>query len=72
MPRGRKKKLPPEGQLQVTIEEIANAEIHLKELKAKKIDLEKQVKEQKLTELNQLIEESGLSFEAVKEKIQSN
>ncbi len=67
MPRGRKiKTLSLDEQLAKITEEIENMEASLKELKKTKKELEEQIKQEKLSELNDLITEKGLSFEEVK------
>lgn len=70
MPRGRKK-YTLEEHLEVTIKQIGETENTLKDLKGKKKKLEAQLKEQKLTELSTLIEETGISVDEVKDLIQS-
>lgn len=67
MARGRKSALTLDEQLVKITEEIDNMEASLKELKKAKKDLEEQIKMNRLSELEQLIEESGLSYDEVKE-----
>lgn len=67
MARGRKPALTLDEQLAKVTEEIENMESSLKELKKAKKDLEEQIKANRLSELDELIEESGLSYDEVKE-----
>lgn len=67
MARGRKPALTLDEQLAKITEEIENMESSLKELKKSKKDLEEQIKANRLSELDELIEESGLSYDEVKE-----
>ena len=67
MARGRKPALTLEEQLAKITEEIENMESSLKELKKSKKDLEEQIKMNRLSELEKLISESGLSYDEVKE-----
>ena len=67
MARGRKPALTLEEQLTKITEEIENMESSLKELKKSKKDLEEQIKMNRLSELEKLISESGLSYDEVKE-----
>ena len=66
MPRG-KKNLTLDEQLAKITTEIDNMESSLKEMKKAKKDLEEQIKQARLTELDELISENGLSFEELKE-----
>ena len=66
MARGRKA-LSLDEQLAKITTEIENMESSLKEMKKAKKDLEDQIKQARLTELDELISEKGLSFEEVKE-----
>ncbi len=67
MPRGRKPALTLEEQLQKITEEIDDLKANIKELEKAKEDLEEQIRLNRLSELDDLITESGLSFEEVKE-----
>ena len=53
--------------LERTTSEIEDLEIHLKELKRSKKELEEQIKLNRLSELDKLIAASGKSFEEIKE-----
>ena len=66
MARG-KKKLTLDEQLAKITTEIENMESSLKEMKKTKKDLENQIKQARLSELDDIISEKGLSFEEVKE-----
>ena len=66
MARG-KKKLTLDEQLAKITTEIDNMENSLKEMKKAKKDLENQIKQARLTELDDIISEKGFSFEEVKE-----
>ncbi|KSV57684.1 hypothetical protein [Acetivibrio ethanolgignens] len=66
MARGRKS-LSLGEQLEKITAEIENMENSLKEMKKAKKDLEEQIKQTRLSELDKLITEKGLSFEEVKE-----
>lgn len=66
MARGRKPALTLDEQLVKITEEIENMEVSLKELKKAKKDLEEQIKANRLSELDELIEESGLTYDEVK------
>ena len=67
MARGRKAALTLDEQLEKITAEIDNMENSLKEMKKAKKDLEDQIKQARLTELDGIISEKGLSFEEVKE-----
>ena len=67
MARGRKATLTLDEQLEKITTEIENMESSLKEMKKAKKDLEDQIKQARLSELDDLITEKGLSFEEVKE-----
>ena len=69
MPRGRKPALTLEEQLQKITEEIDDLKANIKELEKTKSDLEEQIRLNRLSELDDLISESGLSFEEVKEML---
>lgn len=62
----RGKKLSLDEQLAKITTEIENMENSLKEMKKAKKDLEDQIKQARLTELDKIISEKGLSFEEVK------
>lgn len=66
MARG-KKNLTLDEQLIKTISEIENTEILLKELKDTKKELEERIHQEKLCELDKMIQERGLSFDEIKE-----
>ena len=66
MARGRKS-LSLDEQLAKITTEIDNMESSLKEMKKAKKDLEDQIKQARLSELDGIISEKGLSFEEVKE-----
>ena len=65
MARG-KKKLTLDEQLTKVTAEIEATETTLTELKATKKELEEQIHQQRLSELDELIQEKGLSFDEVK------
>ena len=65
MARG-KKKLTLDEQLAKVIAEIETTEATLTELKATKKELESQIHQQRLSELDELIQEKGLSFDEIK------
>ena len=66
MARGRKA-LSLDEQLEKITAEIDNMETSLKEMKKAKKDLENQIKQARLSELDDIISEKGLSFDEVKE-----
>ena len=66
MARGRKSLTLYEQLAKITTE-IENMETSLKEMKKAKKDLENQIKQARLSELDDIISEKGLSFEEVKE-----
>ena len=66
MPRGRKKLTLDEQLVKIT-EEIDDMEQSLKELKATKRDLEEQIRFNHLSELDDLINQSGMSIEDIKD-----
>ena len=66
MARGRKA-LSLDEQLAKITTEIDNMESSLKEMKKAKKDLEEQIKQARLSELDDIISEKGLSFDEVKE-----
>ena len=68
MARGRKS-LSLDEQLAKITTEIGNMESSLKEMKKAKKDLEDQIKQARLSELDELISEKGLSFEEVKKML---
>ena len=65
MARG-KKKLTLDEQLAKVTTEIETTEATLTELKATKKELESQIHQQRLSELDELIQEKGLSFDEIK------
>ena len=66
MARGRKA-LSLDEQLAKITTEIDNMESSLKEMKKAKKDLEEQIRQARLSELDELITEKGLTFEQVRE-----
>ena len=66
MARGRKS-LSLDEQLAKITTEIENMESSLKEMKKAKKDLEEQIKQARLSELEEIMSGKGLSFEEVKE-----
>ena len=68
MARG-KKKLTLDEQLTKVTAEIEETEATLTELKATKKELEEQIHQQRLSELDELIQEKGLSFDEIKEML---
>ena len=70
MPRGRKKALAPEDQLEKLVSEIEETENKLKELKAKKKELEEAIKMNRVVELEEFISSRGLSIDEVKELLE--
>ena len=68
MARGRKS-LSLDEQLEKITTEIENMESSLKEMKKAKKDLEYQIKQARLSELDGIISEKGLSFEEVKKML---
>lgn len=69
MARGRKASLSLDEQLTKITTEIENMESSLKEMKKAKKDLEEQIKQTRLTELDDIISEKGLSIEEVKKML---
>ena len=69
MARGRKVALTLAEQLAKITTEIENMETSLKEMKKAKKDLENQIKQARLSELDDIISEKGLSFEEVKKML---
>ena len=69
MARGRKKALSLDEQLEQIVNEIAEQEQNLKDLKSKKKYIEKEIKNQKTEELLALIQESGKSIDEVRSLI---
>lgn len=65
MPRG--KRLTLEEKLVKITEEIDNMKSSLAELESTKEEIEEQIRMNKLSELDDMITESGLSYEKVKE-----
>ena len=70
MARGRKS-LSLDEQLEKITTEIENMESSLKEMKQTKKELEEQIRQAQLSELNDLINERGLTFEEVKKMLSS-
>ena len=68
MARGRKA-LSLDEQLAKITTEIENMESSLKEMKQTKKELEEQIRQAQLSELNDLINERGLTFEEVKKML---
>ena len=68
MARGRKS-LSLDEQLEKITTEIDNMENSLKEMKQTKKELEEQIRQAQLSELNDLINERGLTFEEVKKML---
>ena len=68
MARG-KKKLTLDEQLAKVTSEIEITEATLTELKTTKKELEEQIHQQRLSELDELIQEKGLSFDEIKEML---
>lgn len=66
MARG-KKNLTLDEQLEKITSEIENMESSLKELKSVKMELEEQIRMNRLNELDKLISLSGKTFDEVKE-----
>ena len=69
MARGRKSSLTLDEQLAKITTEIDNMESSLKKMKQAKKDLEEQIKQARLSELDDIISEKGLSFEEVKKML---
>lgn len=67
MARGRKPALTLDEQLTKITEEIEGMKSSLKELEKTKKDLEEQIKMNRLSELDELITKSGLSYDEVRE-----
>ena len=65
----RGKKLSLDEQLAKITTEIENMESSLKEMKKAKKDLEDKIKQARLSELDDIISEKGLSFEEVKKML---
>ena len=70
MARGRKT-LSLDEQLEKITTEIENMENSLKEMKQTKKELEEQIRHAQLSELNDLINKRGLTFEEVKKMLSS-
>ena len=69
MARGRKAALTLDEQLEKITTEIDKMETSLKEMKKAKKDLENQIKQARLSELDDIISEKGLSFDEVKKML---
>ena len=65
------RKLSLDEQLDKITNEIENLENSLKDLKKTKKELEEQIHQNKLTELDELISERGLSLDEVRELLNS-
>lgn len=65
------RKLSLDEQLDKITNEIENMEDSLKEMKKAKKELQEQIRQNKLEELDELISEKGLSFDEVKELLNS-
>lgn len=72
MARGRKATLTLDEQLTKITTEIENMEVSLKEMKKTKKELEEQIRQNRLAELDELISEKGLTFEDLKNMLNSN
>ena len=70
MARGRKKALTLDEQFEKVIDDIAETEAQLKELKNTKKELEEQLKTNRIAELDEFISSRGLSIEDVKELLE--
>lgn len=68
MARGRKNLTLDEQLVKITTE-IENMENSLKEMKQAKKELEEQIRQQRLSELDELIKKKGLSFDEIKEML---
>ena len=68
MARGRKN-LTLDEQLTKITTEIEDMENSLKEMRKEKKELEEQIHQQKLSELDELIREKGLTFDDLKEML---
>lgn len=68
MARGRKN-LTLDEQLEKITSEIENMEKSLKELKATKKELEEQIRQARLSELDELIKEKGLNLDDIKKML---
>ena len=68
MARGRKSLTLDEQLVKITTE-IENMENSLKEMKKARKDLEEQIRLTRLSELDEIISEKGLSFEEVKKML---
>lgn len=69
MARGRKAALTLDEQLVKITSEIENMENSLKELKKAKKSLEEQIHQARLSELDELIQEKGISLDELKEML---
>ena len=65
----RGKRLSLDEQIEKITTEIENMENSLKKLKATKKELEEQIRLTRLSELDEIISEKGLSFEEVKKML---
>lgn len=69
MPRGRRSNLTLDEKLENTLYEIANTENRLVELNRRKDELEIQIRQQRLSELDEMISLKGLSIADIKKMI---
>lgn len=67
MARGRKASLTLDEQLEKITTEINNMKKSLREMEQAKEELQDQIKQARLSELDELISEKGLTFEDVRE-----
>lgn len=67
MARKKKVNLTPEEQLKQIISDIETAEENLKALKKTKKELEEKIKMDRLAALDEIIQQSGKSYDEVKE-----
>lgn len=67
MARKKKINLTPEEQLKQIISDIETAEENLKALKKTKKELEEKIKMDRLAALDEIIQQSGKSYDEVKE-----
>ena len=68
MARGRKNLTLDEQLIKITTE-IENMENSLREMKKAKKELEEQIHQQRLSELDELIQKKGLSFDEIKKML---
>lgn len=70
MARGRKN-LTLDEQLTKITTEIEKMENSLREMKKAKKELEEQIRQQRLSELDELIQKKGLTFDEIKELLEN-